>query len=56
MKDKKNGEYEKFDDTMTQLLKVPHIEIKEKLEAEKTAKTKPPKKKKRPQATSVPGK
>lgn len=34
----RNSEYERFDDTMTRLLKVPHSEIKEKLDAEKKAK------------------
>jgi hypothetical protein len=38
---KRNEEFRKFDDTMTQLLKVSHSEIKEKLDAEKTAKRKP---------------
>ena len=36
----KKSEFEKFDDTMTQLLKVPHSEIKEKLDAEKQSKPK----------------
>ena len=31
-------EYQNFDQTMTELLKVPHSEIKAKLEAEKKAK------------------
>jgi len=31
-------EFEKFDRTMRELLKVPHSEIKEKLDAEKQAK------------------
>jgi hypothetical protein len=35
---KKTTEYQRFDDAMTQLLKVPHSEIKAKLEAEKAAK------------------
>jgi hypothetical protein len=34
----RSEEYEKFDRTMTELLKVPHGEIKAKLEAEKIAK------------------
>jgi hypothetical protein len=37
---KKKSEYKAFDDTMTALLKVPHAEIKAKMEAEKTAKKK----------------
>ena len=36
MKPTKN-EYKNFDETMPQLLKVPHSEIKEKLDAEKAA-------------------
>jgi hypothetical protein len=40
----KSKEFEKFDNTMTVLLKVPHSEIKEKLDAEKAAKKPPPKK------------
>jgi hypothetical protein len=39
----KSPEYERFDDTMTQLLKVPHSEIKGKLDAEKAAKKPVPK-------------
>jgi hypothetical protein len=39
----KSKEFANFDDTMTQLLKVPHSEIKEKLDAEKASK--PPKRK-----------
>lgn len=35
---KKHSGYENFERTMTALLKVPHSEIKEKLEAEKKAK------------------
>lgn len=35
---KNTAEYEKFDRAMEQLLKVPHSEIKKKLEAEKDAK------------------
>ena len=34
---KKQGEYEKFDETMRQLLKTPHREIKAKLDEEKKA-------------------
>lgn len=37
---KQQSEYEKFDATMTKLLKVPHSEIKAKLDAEKAAKKK----------------
>jgi hypothetical protein len=33
-------EFKKFDDVMTQLLKVPHSEIKEKLDKEKADKGK----------------
>jgi hypothetical protein len=35
---KKPKEYENFERTMTELLKVPHSEIKAKLDAEKLAK------------------
>jgi hypothetical protein len=35
---KKSKEYENFERTMTELLKVPHSEIKAKLDAEKAAK------------------
>jgi hypothetical protein len=35
---RKNTEYEKFDHTMRQLMKVPHSEIKAKLDEEKAAK------------------
>jgi hypothetical protein len=35
---KKTVEFDKFDRTMEQLLKVPHSEIKSKLDAEKAAK------------------
>jgi hypothetical protein len=34
----KKSEYENFDRTMRQLMKVPHSEIKAKLDAEKKAK------------------
>jgi hypothetical protein len=40
---KKTSVFKKFDDTMTQLLKVPHSEIKEKLDAEKKGKKAAPK-------------
>jgi hypothetical protein len=35
---KTNPEFDKFTDAMTQILKVPHSEIKRKLEEEKAAK------------------
>jgi hypothetical protein len=35
---KKTDEFENFDDTMRELLKVPHSEIKTKLDEEKAAK------------------
>lgn len=35
---KKSKEYENFERTMLELLKVPHSEIKAKLDAEKSAK------------------
>ncbi|MGB2644468.1 MAG: hypothetical protein WBG02_09555 [Candidatus Acidiferrum sp.] len=35
---KNENEYDKFDRTMRELIKVPHSEIKEKLDAEKAAK------------------
>jgi hypothetical protein len=38
MKRPNNREFAKFDSMMTQLLKVPHSEIKAKLDAEKVAK------------------
>ena len=38
MKTSDNAEFQKFDDTMTHLLKVSHSEIKEKLDAEKANK------------------
>lgn len=34
----KNREFENFEKTMTEILKVPHSEIKAKLDAEKAAK------------------
>jgi hypothetical protein len=37
---RKSPEYERFDHAMEQLLKVPHSEIKKKLDAEKAAKRK----------------
>lgn len=44
----KKTQFDKFDETMKELLKVPHSEIKAKLDAEKAAKARklrPPKKK-----------
>lgn len=41
MKRRADYEYKKFDDLMTQLLKVPHSQIKAQLDAEKAAKRKP---------------
>jgi len=41
---RKNSEFENFDRTMRDLMKVPHSEIKAKLDAEKRAKKKRPKK------------
>ena len=35
---KKTNEYDKFSELMTELIKVPHSEIKAKLDAEKRAK------------------
>jgi len=40
----KSSEFDKFDRTMQNLLKVPHSEIKAKLDAEKKAKKRKPKK------------
>jgi hypothetical protein len=40
---KRNPEFERFDNTMRELIKVPHSEIKAKLEAEKAEKAKQPK-------------
>ena len=45
---KKNKEYENFERTMTELLKVPHSEIKAKLDAEKAAKKRKKFKKEKP--------
>jgi hypothetical protein len=41
---KVSSEFDKFDDTMRELLKVPHSEIKAKLDAEKKAKKRKAKK------------
>lgn len=38
MKNKTDSEYEAFDSTMRQLLKVPHDRLKSKLDAEKKGK------------------
>lgn len=37
---KDSSEFQKFDQTMRELIKVPHTEIKSKLDAEKAAKKK----------------
>jgi hypothetical protein len=50
---KKASEFDKFDSTMRALIKVPHSEIREKLNAEKRAKTK--NKKRKPKKTSALG-
>jgi hypothetical protein len=47
---KKHNEYEAFDDAMRELIKVPHTELKAKLEEEKAAK-----KRKKPKASSASG-
>jgi hypothetical protein len=47
----KRNEFEKFDRTMRDLLKVQHSEIKAKLDAEKRAKTKKRKATKRTEKT-----
>jgi hypothetical protein len=46
-KDKSTSQYDNFDRTMRELLKVPHSEIKAKLEEEKQAKKLKAKRKKR---------
>jgi hypothetical protein len=43
-----NSEFDNFDRTMRELMKVPHSEIKAALDAEKAEKMKRPKKKGRP--------
>jgi hypothetical protein len=43
-----NSEFEKFDQTMKRLIKVPHEQIKAKLDAEKRAKGIKPKRKRNP--------
>jgi hypothetical protein len=45
---KRNSEFENFDHTMRELMRVPHSEIKAALDAEKTEKAKHPKKRGRP--------
>jgi hypothetical protein len=40
---KKKNEFKQFDDAMTKLLAVPHNELKAKLDAEKAAKKRKPK-------------
>jgi hypothetical protein len=40
----RNSEFEKFNSTMRKLIAVPHSEIKAKLDAEKAAKKRKPKK------------
>lgn len=41
---KEQSEFQKFDRTMKELMTIPHSEIKAKLEAEKKAKKRKPKK------------
>jgi len=50
-----NPEFEKFDSTMRKLIKVSHEELKAKLDAEKKAKGKKPKKASGPRASGVKG-
>jgi hypothetical protein len=45
---KNSGEFDNFDRTMRALMKIPHSEIKAKLDAEKADKAKRPKKRGRP--------
>jgi hypothetical protein len=52
---KKNDEFENFDRTMRQLIKVPHSVIKAKLDAEKKAKGRKPKKASGLRASGVKG-
>jgi hypothetical protein len=47
----KNAEFENFDRTMRDLMKVPHSEIKAALDAEKAAKQKKKRKAKKPSAS-----
>jgi hypothetical protein len=47
----KSSEYKNFDRTMHVLIKVPHSEVKAKLDAEKSAKTK----KRKPKKASASG-
>lgn len=48
-----NKEFENFDRTMRKLMKVPHSQIKAKLDAEKAEKAKRPKKRGRPLGSTV---
>ena len=48
MKTQNNREYQHFDQTMRELMKVPHSEIKAKLDAEKKAKKRKKHKKEKP--------
>jgi len=52
---KMNVEYQNFDRTMTELMKVPHSEIKAKLEAEKRAKQRKKRKPKTPASDRASG-
>ena len=49
--EKRNNEFSKFDHTMRELLKVPHSEIKAKLDEEKAAKAKKHRARKRSEKT-----
>jgi hypothetical protein len=48
---KKNSEFERFDRTMHELIKVPHSEIKAALDAEKEEKQRTKRKAKQPSAS-----
>jgi hypothetical protein len=48
MKEKTSSEFENFNRTMRELMKVPHSEIKAELDAEKAERAKRPKKRGRP--------
>ena len=50
---KNNKEFENFDRTMRELIKVPHSVIKAKLDAEKKAKGRKPKKASGPRASGA---
>lgn len=54
MRNTENPEFDNFDRTMRKLMTVPHSEIKAKLDAEKAAKSKRPKKRGRPIGSSRP--